>query len=1574
LSLGEIVLKTIVLFQITNEVITIAQNNLEEIVFLEGGKWCYYIFIICIYALSFTGFSTIYLSYSNIFYEDFYKVTKFLSIAIKIVLVLSFIGSLIFIKLNSANFEGFWNVVLPIIAIVVIVMFTWLGRIKDKQFKLFLNNFFKTGTLHVTKNSLRNPKESNSISESEISTEERDKLKSRLKHMIISDSKPGIQLSSTIVAEFLNIEKVFAHRLLIEISNELPRLGKYHELEQIYIKNSDSEIENIIINSTLQENNIETENIVTRINELEEGLTIIPMDETGNIAQILQNEKGLLNTHALSQVIFFISEVMIPKIDQTDNLDLRSYEIKSSLQNFRDNKQSFYSDNIIDFVLNFLTDATKNQGDIEKLLRFKFLFEEFTQISDQIKEHSFENKAFLQIGRVYHDLVEAKGNEGGLQTLKGETPFFDIIFSLERYIYACNTKLGYCNNLEDKIKKWKEFQTKLSYVFGVIDFPFLGNIVQKKLELNGNNVTVNTKNGVFLFDIEKGIISLDKKSLELTNSSLNIEITDLKSYYRFLDSRYGTDLDLDNGKIESKNYKQSGISKLINGYSLKSTGIAKQLLLGVLRLPIIVNGKIIDFTKIIKKKNSYGKALAVTKKILSMYISGQGFTNLRRSAINNHKISNEISGSRTRQSAVKNQLISLVFDHIYQKIVFIETTSTDEKFTTIFPISTYMRDSTFKTKLHIPNGYYPSVDLHIIAEVLGKSHFNVISSKKSIKFAFSTYSKIERLNKKTEELVVIGFMNKNTKKDEIRYIVYEDLINSYKRIKRNPNIDVQMEQLYWKTSNCTFGKEQKVTINEKNTISTSELVIYDFFIRNARGSWIRDSLKDRLLSIASFWEPIKIQRNNIEEVFVLTFIDEKKQQIFEKTISDEKEIFPGAFYFSRGINRIHPSTSNKPPIETIKSVKEVMFRFVTTGQLPTVFLFSFKDNHIPIIDFVDARLAIVELKRIRKLITKENRTLKENGLLSKVFECLKKVGAVKGMFRLSKLSTKIDDTIDYYEEIITYYPRLVSFTNSTINKKNEIIPLLENGLPIIRPLFTTHFWSFDHLQGNEKQILTILKNYKEAFNSVNKGLIHFDGKVLNNCEEESQIRDVIDDYKKWRSVAMESTDLVIIRRKTNREFVSKFISNNNLANNKILEFWKKGFVGKKLRILVQRIQKIFKLGITLPYNSQLEYFLFNEKMRKLLDGVCKKATIQLKHLSHQLSERRFDGRKGHVIKEIVLKDIRRNELLEKMLDSNMINILKQRSSVKLYYAPCNSFPNIVNRKIHGKYDSISFKEFIYSDTWKRQIIINEITLRHYIKILQMKNHKLTVSINQKMNDNNIIAGVSESLELLLKCLSVAQKFKRERLLKKKLPKGMSIREGYRQEFLGKGKIVPITRNLVVSRSSLSELSVALEIALIFHFIYHAHSSYGEILLDMIKTNVNDDQQIGELEVNDSLQKEKLYLSNQFDGESLTVYEMKWDKKKQAVICNHTNKLTLRKAEQLDQLLTTKMFLPGALTKNKDIIVNNVLESDTMEVLEEKIRQWELLKSPNKNKKSTRISKKVKKTNYRQFYDWINKLT
>ncbi len=502
----------------------------------------------------------------------------------------------------------------------------------------------------------------------------------------------------------------------------------------------------------------------------------------------------------------------------------------------------------------------------------------------------------------------------------------------------------------------------------------------------------------------------------------------------------------------------------------------------------------------------------------------------------------------------------------------------------------------------------------------------------------------------------------------------------------------------------------------------------------------------------------------------------------------------------------------------------------------------------------------------------------------------------------------------------------------------------------------------------------MLGNYKEAFSSVEKGLVHFDGKVCSELEERLDKGDTIANYKKWRSVAMESTDTLIIRRKTNRKSVSQIIKTGKLADDKILEFWKKNFTGKKLRALIQRVKKIFKLGVIIPYSSSSEFFLFGERLLLLLDKISKKATLQLKQVKNQISERKFSERKGHLIQEILLKEMRRNELLEQLLDNNMFQVLKQGTTIKLFCTPYNVFPNIVNKKTLGKYDSISFKEFIHNDESKRQIIINEITLKHYTKVLQNKNHKLTVALDQiQIEEVNFTKGILESLELLYSCLSVPAKFKRESLLQKELPKGVSVKEGFKQGLLKQSKVVPITRNLVASRSTLPELSVALEIALLFHFIYNAFFSYGEILQDMVETNVNNDPYIKELSINNILQKDKLYPSNEYDGESFLVYEMKWDEVKQEVIYRRTNRLTLRKTEQLNILLSIKMLLPGALLKNKDFVVDNILESSTIQILEDRIKRWSLVRNDTKDIKNKKLSKNLKESNYRQMYDWINKI-
>jgi hypothetical protein len=251
-SICYIVWKTNTLYKIIAELNSIANNSFLQPQLTVLGKWGFYSFFLCSSASNLVLLSALYLTFVSTFYVDLFKFSKSLGVSTLFIHIPSSILVLLYIVSNSFKIKTFGIIILYVLFLNIIVTLILFGRTKNKQTETVKSSFFKVNVSRITNE--------NESSNSLISEEENNPLdeqchdfKQRIINYIINKITPEIQVSVYRFSEQFHISIELAHKLLIDVYNDVPNLGKYYIEEQTYIRSPDSEICNITLDTISQD-------------------------------------------------------------------------------------------------------------------------------------------------------------------------------------------------------------------------------------------------------------------------------------------------------------------------------------------------------------------------------------------------------------------------------------------------------------------------------------------------------------------------------------------------------------------------------------------------------------------------------------------------------------------------------------------------------------------------------------------------------------------------------------------------------------------------------------------------------------------------------------------------------------------------------------------------------------------------------------------------------------------------------------------------------------------------------------------------------------------------------------------------------------------------------------------------------------------------------------------------------------------------------------------------------------------------------------------------------------------------
>ncbi|MBA7499881.1 hypothetical protein ES704_02632 [subsurface metagenome] len=257
--------KIIVLNFLTDQMNIIATNGIFNLK-STSLSWGYLGFAVCVYLSTLELFCIFVLVTRSTFYEDYFDAIKLLGRILTFPFIISWILLFLYISRNTHSFST-WNTGLLFLCFLIMHFFSRrLGKAIIKKHEFVFYNFKKTGRMKVKliknesypsplnpSNPLGNP----SISSGNWSEKELEKYKMLLFTTIVSKIRPNVPVSPHRLAALAAIPMELIEKLLLELCNNNPALGKYYHTEQVFIRHLDSNKEALDLRNTSQRQNDE---------------------------------------------------------------------------------------------------------------------------------------------------------------------------------------------------------------------------------------------------------------------------------------------------------------------------------------------------------------------------------------------------------------------------------------------------------------------------------------------------------------------------------------------------------------------------------------------------------------------------------------------------------------------------------------------------------------------------------------------------------------------------------------------------------------------------------------------------------------------------------------------------------------------------------------------------------------------------------------------------------------------------------------------------------------------------------------------------------------------------------------------------------------------------------------------------------------------------------------------------------------------------------------------------------------------------------------------------------------------
>jgi len=477
----------------------------------------------------------------------------------------------------------------------------------------------------------------------------------------------------------------------------------------------------------------------------------------------------------------------------------------------------------------------------------------------------------------------------------------------------------------------------------------------------------------------------------------------------------------------------------------------------------------------------------------------------------------------------------------------------------------------------------------------------------------------------------------------------------------------------------------------------------------------------------------------------------------------------------------------------------------------------------------------------------------------------------------------------------------------------------------------------------------MMANMQFASYEREKRLYHFDGYIANLYDKQ----DVCDStILKWRSYLVQSIDLIIMKQRTSTKLMSEFID-DDLANSKFFEFRNKESKISTIRELIYNMYtKIFKVGITLAFDKSvqslnIEKMVYN-KLAKKIDNIKQELEKYLNSISVGNRREIFNRNRIKMASIFIEEQLKADPLLKALYSNKMLTILERTHQIEIIMISYEAFCNLNQIKLLNGIEGINLlSAFTYEG--ERNPNINKVLLKHYIEVIDNKQHLITNELKQN------------SLGYTIKNFKEAFEY-----LKENFGKYM-VQDNYKESY---------RQSIIVTEKNFYKLITAIELFTAFDFIYKSKLTIGEIVKDMMTTSTR----IGNDNFSEDLVEQLKRLSKikeikRSTSRSIISYAIKIPQIESTAGVELTfSKLTTFTFEEADlaKIFDTRILLPSAIMSNK-LIEEIVLNSDIKALLGEISRNWEEI---NALKSGQMLDEKRRKeitgkSKYNIFTEWIN---
>jgi len=385
-------------------------------------------------------------------------------------------------------------------------------------------------------------------------------------------------------------------------------------------------------------------------------------------------------------------------------------------------------------------------------------------------------------------------------------------------------------------------------------------------------------------------------------------------------------------------------------------------------------------------------------------------------------------------------------------------------------------------------------------------------------------------------------------------------------------------------------------------------------------------------------------------------------------------------------------------------------------------------------------------------------------------------------------------------------------------------------------------------------------------------------------------------------------------------------------------------------------------------------------MDRILGGIIPRINDELKDaLAKCLTESgdkktSYNSERYAIVKNTLEKYFAEFPLLKKLYDEKMINIIYQKTRIVIFFLPYSSLGGINRLKPFNENPGVSFVDLLRPSGGSMDI--NMILLDHYIKSLEDPNHPMRIELQRiaiEEGRSNFALETLEALKTLKRNTGRVSELKNRQSLTtlvKELGLDMSVFKAYSEGLLPNEKATVLFKGLHIATEDIYKISEAIKLAMYFDYIYKGKNSIGKLAKEMINTSYKNN--VGEYseEVKETLSAylDEFSVSELFGPEYMlgTSTIVGWKMKVPSIknlddstdvlvselnLKGPGNMLSLRTEENIKQFLEIKIMLPSIFLAGKDIVVNDVMNSNVAKLMKDAVLSWRAI---NEFEKLTRI--------------------